>query len=159
MKPNLALFLLGTLFILAACTQLPNSLRPTEGYTIHIAATKHAHTTPELYVHHYCKGLPNGVTQCQLYDSDTVNARLIGVEFMVPNEVFEMFNESEKKYWHAHQEELKMVQLKAPEMSEVELENLKEALGKTHGKVIILWDPTREYPDSKPRITDVYGFK
>ena len=152
--------ILALLILLISCTQVQQPPpKPTDGYTIHVAATKHALTAPDLYVHHYCKGLPNGVMQCQLYDSDKPDARLIGVEMMVPNEVWEKFNETEKKAWHAHQEELKMVSLIAPGMTEQETASLKEQLGKTHGKVIIWWDPNREYPDSKPRITDIYGFK
>ena len=152
-----SVYLLFILIILAACestsTQLTASAKPTDGYTVHIDATKHAATKMNLFVHHYCKGLLNGMMQCLLYDSDELNAKLIGVEQIVPNEVWEKFAVAEKQNWHGHVEELTKVELKAPGLSDSEVASLKETLGNTHGKVIVFWDPNREYPDTAPTVT------
>lgn len=162
MKRNLFLYSLVLLaLLLVACAQQPKPPQPavtapsnpTDAYAVHIAATKHAPTKPELFVHHYCKGLSTGVLQCQLYDSDKPDARLIGVEVIVPTEIWAKFDAAEKKNWHGHVEELKIVHLQTFDMTEEEGEALKAALGKTHGKVIIFWDPNREYPDSEPTVT------
>lgn len=160
MKKIIVLGLVFVAFVLVACdavqkqTPIPSIPKtPLSGYDVHIAATKHAPTKPELFVHHFCKGLPTGVMQCQLYDSDKPDARLIGVEFIVPNDVWETFNIKEKPNWHGHVEELTKVQLQAPGMSEEEVAALKETLGKTHGKVVIFWDPIKEYPVTAPSVT------
>lgn len=39
---------------------------------------------------------PTGV----IYDSDKADARLIGIEYVVNEEVFVALPEEEKKYWH-----------------------------------------------------------
>ncbi|MBI1969189.1 DUF1264 domain-containing protein [Candidatus Woesearchaeota archaeon] len=157
MKRAITYGIILALLFIVACAQVPQQpaapAGPTEGYAVHIAATKHAGTQPELFVHHYCKGLPSGVLQCQLYDSDKPEARLIGAEIIVPTPVWAKFDAEEKKNWHGHTEELTRVELQTFGMTDAEVEALKETLGKTHGKVIIFWDPKREYPDTAPTVS------
>ena len=45
--------------------------------------------------------------QCLLYDSLEKNARLIGVEYMVSENLFLTLPEEEKKLWHSHEYEVK----------------------------------------------------
>ncbi|KAJ9113671.1 hypothetical protein QFC22_005980 [Naganishia vaughanmartiniae] len=40
--------------------------------------------------------------QCLIFDSDTPGARLIGIEYVVPEETFQALDEDEKRYWHSH---------------------------------------------------------
>ena len=40
--------------------------------------------------------------QCLIFDSDTPGARLIGIEYVIPEETFVTLPEEEKKYWHSH---------------------------------------------------------
>lgn len=139
----------------AQTVQAPEPTGPTADYSVHIAATKHAATKPDLFVHHFCKGLPTGMMQCQLYDNDADDARLIGIEMIVPSEDYETFDEDEKKNWHGHVEELEIVQMQTFDMTDAEVDGLVEALSKTHGKIFITWDPTRDYPDKDPTVTIV----
>lgn len=41
--------------------------------------------------------------QCLLYDSAAKNARLIGVEYMIPKETYETLEPEEQKLWHSHE--------------------------------------------------------
>jgi hypothetical protein len=40
--------------------------------------------------------------QCLIFDSDTPGARLIGIEYVVPEETFQALDDEEKRYWHSH---------------------------------------------------------
>src|SRR6266511_2961278 len=56
---------------------------PAEGWTLHIDAKLHFPAKPDMIAHHYCNEVAGGVTECQLYDSDSPNARLVGTEVIV----------------------------------------------------------------------------
>src|SRR5436190_7837542 len=67
---------------------------------------------------HYCVGQSAGVFQCLLYDSMGDNAKLVGVEYIVTDEIFRKFPDTEKKFWHAHTYEVLGGGLIAPGMAE-----------------------------------------
>lgn len=79
---------------------------------------------------------PPDLRQCLIYDSHEANARLIGVEYMVPRHVYETFPEEERKLWHSHEFEVRsgMLILPKPEgeteesWEEKELEAMKEII-------------------------------
>ena len=56
--------------------------------------------------HHFCACPNEDVRQCVIYDSDKPNARLIGLEYIISNELFEGLPEEEKVYWHSHKYEV-----------------------------------------------------
>jgi hypothetical protein len=47
--------------------------------------------------YHYCTHLRPNLHQCIIYDSDGPDAKLIGIEYVVPKETFELFDDEEKK--------------------------------------------------------------
>jgi hypothetical protein len=47
--------------------------------------------------YHYCTHLRPNLHQCIIYDSDGPDAKLIGIEYVVPKETFELFEDEEKK--------------------------------------------------------------
>ncbi|KAJ9478233.1 Embryo-specific protein [Pseudozyma hubeiensis] len=52
---------------------------------------------------HYCSCSATGDHfQCLIYESDDPDAKLIGVEYMIPEHKFLQLPEDEKKYWHSH---------------------------------------------------------
>jgi len=53
--------------------------------------------------HHYCTHLKGkNMHQCLIFDSDSPGARLIGIEYVVPEETFQALDDDEKRYWHSH---------------------------------------------------------
>lgn len=53
--------------------------------------------------HHYCTHLHGkNMHQCLIFDSDTPGARLIGIEYVIPEETFVGLPDEEKKFWHSH---------------------------------------------------------
>ncbi|GAA5849810.1 hypothetical protein JCM5353_008616 [Sporobolomyces roseus] len=60
--------------------------------------------------HHFCSCAPKHeagtVRQCIIYDSDKADARLIGIEYVVDEEIFNTLDKDEQKYWHSHKYEV-----------------------------------------------------
>ncbi len=48
---------------------------------------------------HYCSHVRKDLRQCLIYDTNEKDARLIGVEFMVPRHVYETLDAEEQKLW------------------------------------------------------------
>jgi hypothetical protein len=103
---------------------------------------------------HYCGMRGEGeheMMQCLLYDSATAGAKLLGVEYMVPDKLFRSLPDEEKKYWHPHTYEVLGGGLVAPALGdEAELELMKSLLT-TWGKSWHTWpDPTTPVPLGEP---------
>ena len=56
--------------------------------------------------YHYCKPLTDSISQCLLYDGTGPDARLIGIEYLVPDAVYQTMPSDEKAYWHDHKYEV-----------------------------------------------------
>ncbi|KAI7161258.1 hypothetical protein KC349_g2906 [Hortaea werneckii] len=63
---------------------------------------------------HYCAHVRKDLRQCLIYDSHDEDARLIGVEHMVPKHVYDSFPPEEQKLWHSHDIEVKSDMLILP---------------------------------------------
>ncbi|KAJ9105560.1 hypothetical protein QFC19_003542 [Naganishia cerealis] len=97
--------------------------------------------------HHYCTHLKgNNMHQCLIFDSDTPGARLIGIEYVVPEETFQALDDEEKRYWHSHKFEVESGMLQVGMKSLVpgfvndaaEIPAMTE-LHTTYGKTIHTW--------------------
>ncbi|XP_027339479.1 oil body-associated protein 2C-like [Abrus precatorius] len=97
----------------------------------------------QIETHHYCTHLTESLLQCAVYDSDDSNARLLGVEYIVPDYIFETLSPEEQKLWHSHAYEIKSGLWVNPRVPEIigmsELENL----AKTYGKFWCTWQVDR----------------
>jgi hypothetical protein len=115
---------------------------PTGGYTIHVDADQHfgdAH--PAEIAHHWCKPVMGGVIECQLYDSDAPNARLVGIETIVPDKVWATLPAQEQALWHYHKTELAKIHATLPGMSAADQAKFIAMISPTYGKVFVIWDP------------------
>ena len=124
---------------------------PASGFTLHIDAKRHFPGNPDFVAHHWCRPAAGGITECQLYDSDAPNARLVGVETVVPTATWKTFNKSEQALWHYHRVEIPKVSAVMPDMSPAAAKKMTASLLETYGKVYLLWDPsTNNQPLGKP---------
>lgn len=105
----------------------------------------------QLVAQHYCVGQGEQVHQCLLYDSCDKNAKLLGVEYIVSDKIFQGLPAEEKKYWHPHAYEVMAGGLIAPSMKpEDELGFMKYIIN-TWGKTWHTWpDPTTPVPMGEP---------
>lgn len=130
---------------------------PTTGWTIHLDAKRHIAGDLNAVAHHYCKGgLPNGVMECQLYDSDAVNARLVGVEVIIGADAYASLPKAEKPLWHSHKTTPGKVGAVFPDMTEEEAAAFSKSIEETYGKIFLIWDyPRDELPIGQPEAYDI----
>ncbi|KAF9478771.1 DUF1264-domain-containing protein [Pholiota conissans] len=94
--------------------------------------------------HHYCSRINDDIRQCLIYDSNAVNARLIGIEYMISPKLYETLEPSERRLWHSHVFEVKSGILIMPKPSLIpeavweliaetrEMEEIIQLYGKTY---------------------------
>ncbi len=152
MRPSLGPIIISLMVILTASRMLAmpavlaTDLKPTEGWTLHIDAKRHFPSKPNLLAHHYCKEVSGGLTECQIYDSDRPDAKLVGVEVIVSPETYQTFSAAEKARWHYHKTEIPKVSATLPDLSPEEAAKVVKKLEGTYGKVYLLWDPGKGQP-------------
>lgn len=104
----------------------------------------------QLEAHHYCAPASEKIHQCTIYDARTGNPKLIGIEYIVGNDVYEKFPAEEKKYWHPHAYEITSGQLVAPDLPNMG-DDIFPGLINTWGKTWHTWpDPSSEFPIGEP---------
>lgn len=122
-------------------------------FGLHVCAFHVGKDDPKLQVesHHYCTVLRDGVLQCVVYDADRGNAKLIGVEYIVSEEIFKTLPAEEKKFWHPHGFEIRAGLLTMTGIQPDCEKKLVKGLLKTWGKVWHTWpDPKTDLPIGPP---------
>jgi hypothetical protein len=101
--------------------------------------------------HHYCSTVNEDLHQCVVFDTNGKNARLLGVEYIIPDKVYRSLPDEEKKYYHPHSYEVISGLLIAPEMDKEAEKALMTALVTTWGKTWHTWpDPSTKLPMGEP---------
>ena len=108
----------------------------------------------QMEAHHYCSILNEELIQCVIYDGNTKEAKLMGVEYIVSARLFATLPAPERAMWHSHVHEVKSGQLIAPGIPETAEHALMEKLVGTYGKTFHTWhtDLQRELPIGVPQI-------
>lgn len=102
---------------------------------------------------HLCSHLRHDLHQCVIFDSNKPDARLIGIEYIIPEERFRSLPEEEKKLWHSHHYEVKSGILTAPGVPEMAEHAYFEDLVSTYGKTFHTWQYDREdFPYGIPQL-------
>jgi hypothetical protein len=101
--------------------------------------------------YHYCAPVRDGVHQCIIYDHDRPGARILGVEYIISDDIYRKLKDEEKKYYHPHSYEVTAGLLIAPTMPDEDEKRLMEGLVTTWGKTWHTWpDPTSDLPMGEP---------
>ncbi|KAK7303026.1 hypothetical protein RJT34_13925 [Clitoria ternatea] len=121
------------------------SLQPINQISEHVCSFAiYSHDmSRQIQTHHYCSRLQNNFFQCAVYDSDDSNARLIGVEYIIPDDIFETLPPEEQKLWHSHAYEIKSGLWVNPRVPEMIATSELEKLAKTYGKFWCTWQVDR----------------
>jgi hypothetical protein len=124
--------------------------KPVDGYNTHLSAVRHVFDDPSLRVQHYCKPNNKIAFVCQLYDSTSRNATLIGIEYIITADQYKSLPDREKPNWIdiTHNRSVPMF----PELSAAQVKALFGKLMGTHGKVIITWNPRDKLPTFPPEV-------
>ncbi|KLJ01659.1 OBAP family protein [Luteimonas sp. FCS-9] len=95
--------------------------------------------TMQMEAHHYCRQVNEDFAQCALFDGDTVEANLTGIEYIVSERLFAQLPEDERAYWHPHNGEILSGQLVAPGLPEVAERALMRQKINSYGKTWHTW--------------------
>ncbi|KAJ9701241.1 hypothetical protein PVL29_006544 [Vitis rotundifolia] len=99
--------------------------------------------TRQVEAHHFCAHQNEEMRQCLIYDGPEADAKLIGLEYIISENLFMTLTDMEKPLWHSHEFEVKSGVLFMPRMPAlVERQDL-EKVCKTYGKTIHFWQVDR----------------
>jgi hypothetical protein len=95
--------------------------------------------TMQMEAHHYCNQANEDMAQCVLFDGNTAEARMMGVEYIISEQLYTTLPADEKAYWHPHNYEILSGQLRMPGLPDVaEKEALKGKIN-SYGKTWHTW--------------------
>lgn len=130
---------------------------PVKGHDIHVVGfhpmkDSHCH---QMEAHHFCKRVNEDFWQCLLFDGNTADANLTGLEYIVSEQLFEKLPPEEQQFWHPHNYEILSGQLTAPgipsTLENIMLKSLVNSYGKTfHTWRAKCWEGEKPYQDRLP---------
>lgn len=109
----------------------------------------------QIITQHYCAAHSEGehgdLFQCVLFDSTEKNAKLLGIEYIISDEMYRKLPEAEKQYWHAHTYEVLGGGLIAPQMTKEDESKFMHTILTTWGKAWHTWpNPKDPVPLGEP---------
>src|SRR3954468_17885963 len=102
----------------------------------------------QMEAHHFCRQVNQDFLQCVLFDGNTKDANLIGIEYIIPERLFAQLPEDEQPYWHPHNYEILSGQLCAPGLPDVAERAFLKELINSYGKTWHTWHTGRH--DGEP---------
>ncbi len=93
--------------------------------------------------HHYCTHLTEDLHQCTIFDGNSDQARLIGIEYIISERLFTQLPEDEKRLWHSHHYETTSGLLVMPGIPEAVETVAMRMLANTYGKTWHTWQIDR----------------
>src|SRR4051794_34454221 len=123
---------------------------PLKDFDIYVVGLHCAKHEPEMQMeaHHFCRQVNQDFLQCILFDGNTADANLIGIEYIVSERLFDSLPEAEKPFWHPHNYEILSGQLVAPGLPEVAERAFLKELMNSYGKTWHTWHTGRH--DGEP---------
>jgi hypothetical protein len=115
---------------------------------------QNGHLDRQVRTCHYCTVLNEDVIQCVLFDKPEPAARLIGLEYIISERLFQQLPEEERALWHSHAYEVEAGLLVAPGLPDPAELELMDKLKSTYGKTWLTWDTARNpaLPLGIPRV-------
>src|SRR3954467_13983012 len=101
---------------LEAGAALLQDMTPLKDFDIYVAGLHCAKEMPDMQMeaHHFCRQVNQDFLQCVIFDGNTKDANLIGIEYIISAHLFETLPEGERACWHPHNFEILSGQLVAP---------------------------------------------
>lgn len=114
---------------------------PMHGFDVYVVGFHCAKGEPDFQMeaHHFCRVVNDDLLQCVLFDGNTKDANLIGIEYIVSEALYGTLPEDERSYWHPHNFEVFSGELVAPGLPEVAERALMARLVNSYGKTWHTW--------------------
>lgn len=112
------------------------------------------HPDVQMEAHHYCSILNEDVIQCVIFDGNTKDAKIMGIEYIIDEKLFAGLPIKEKAMWHSHGYEVSSGQLVAPGIPAPAEHSLMQRLAHTYGKTWHTWhtDQDKTLPVGVPQL-------
>jgi hypothetical protein len=94
----------------------------------------------QVEAHHFCKQVNEDLAQCALFDGNTANANLNGIEYIISERLFNTLPEEERRFWHPHNGEILSGQLVAPGIPDAAEHALMKKKMNSYGKTWHVWN-------------------
>jgi hypothetical protein len=102
--------------------------------------------------YHFCKEVNGDLNQCVLYDGTGPDAKLIGVEYLVSDAIYQKMPAEEKAYWHDHKYEVDAGYLKSLTQTGDDEKRTLTKVRTLWGKVYHTWTSGTDYPRGPARL-------
>jgi len=101
---------------LEAGAALIQDTAPLKDFDIYVAGLHCGHLEPDMQMeaHHFCRQVNQDFLQCVIFDGNTKDANLIGIEYIISERLFDGLPADEQELWHPHNYEILSGQLVAP---------------------------------------------
>jgi hypothetical protein len=108
----------------------------------------------QVEANHFCTHLTEDFHQCVIYDANQANGKLIGIEYIVSEKLFQTLPDDEKKLWHSHHYEVASGELVAPGVPDLAEHAFMKDLVTTYGKTWHTWqiDRNPDFPIGIPQL-------
>ena len=127
---------------------------PAESWSLHLKAKNVLPGNPDMSVDKYCKSVVGNMTECQIYESNDADARLVGMEVIVGNEMYSGFSAAEQKNWVLTKDLMQQTSVAMPDLSAEQFTNVAQSFAGNYSKVYLLWDPGKiNLPTGNPVVT------
>ncbi|HEX5078944.1 MAG TPA: OBAP family protein [Geminicoccaceae bacterium] len=125
---------------------------PTDALDIYLVGFHPMKDDPQqqFEAHHFCQQVNEDFAQCALYDGNTAEANLNGIEYIISERLFETLPEGERQYWHPHNGEILSGQLVAPGLPDLADKELMQSKMNSYGKTWHTWDTGHGRGDTLP---------
>lgn len=133
---------------------------PLKEFDVYLVGFHPAKSEPDMQMeaHHFCKVVNDDFIQCVLFDGNTQDANLIGIEYIVSGSLLDGMPAEEKTYWHPHNFEIFSGQLVAPGLPKAAETQFMKKLINSYGKTWHLWhtggvgSPGTDLPYGEPSL-------
>jgi hypothetical protein len=126
---------------LETAANMLQSKKPVSKISLYLDGFHAAKDNPKMQMeaHHYCNQMTEDFAQCVLFDGNTDDARMMGIEYIISGTTYETLPKEERAYWHPHNFEVLSGQLRLPGIPDVaEKEALKGKIN-SYGKTWHTW--------------------
>jgi hypothetical protein len=123
---------------------------PLKDFDVYVVGLHCGKGEPDMQMeaHHFCRQVNQDLFQCVIFDGNTVDANLIGIEYIISERLFETLPAAEQESWHPHNFEILSGQLSAPGLPEVAERAFLKELMNSYGKTWHTWHTGRH--DGEP---------
>eukprot|EP00762_Andalucia_godoyi_P008858 ANDGO_01192.mRNA.1 Oil body-associated protein 1A len=97
----------------------------------------------QVIAHHYCTQVNEGLRQCIIFDSGSMDAKLIGIEYIISERLFATLPPAEQQLWHSHSYEVSSGILVGNDLPETAETAVMSRLASTYGKTFHTWQVQR----------------